>query len=201
MKRTFLIFFGGAGLIILTGFVVLGHKSTNSFDVKKWETIVTCKKDTTGTTIVKHAEAIISGVYADTTVTGTIKFDLHPSGKVMMNLELLIPSKAGKTVAVHIHAHGDCANSGMAAHGHWNPTNTMHGKWGEGNFHAGDIGNIKLDTAGRGIRWLTTDLWTLGGNEDKNILGKSIIVHGGTDDHTSQPAGNSGTRIGCGVIQ
>ena len=48
---------------------------------------------------------------------------------------------------------------------------------------------------------LSTDLWTLGGNPDKNIIGKSIIVHGGMDDYKTQPTGNSGGRIGCGVIQ
>ena len=47
---------------------------------------------------------------------------------------------------------------------------------------------------------LETDLWTIGGDEKTNILNKSVIVHNGMDDFTTQPSGNAGTRIGCGVI-
>ena len=77
----------------------------------------------------------------------------------------------------------------------------IDGKWGSGSFHSGDIGNVKLNSKGNGTLTITTDLWTLGGKPDKNILGKSVIVHGGVDDFTTQPTGNAGTRIGCGVIQ
>jgi Cu-Zn family superoxide dismutase len=48
---------------------------------------------------------------------------------------------------------------------------------------------------------METFRWTLGGSWSKNIVGKSIIIHGGTDDYKTQPTGNAGTRIGCGVIQ
>ena len=58
-----------------------------------------------------------------------------------------------------------------------------------------------MNAKGKGTLKLTTDLWSLGGKPDKNIIGKSIIVHGGVDDYKTQPSGNSGTRIGCGVIQ
>ena len=149
--------------------------------------------------LAAHAEAVLSGTYPDTTVEGTLKFDTA-KGKVKMKLEITVPKKAGKSVAVHIHEHGDCADTAKMAHGHWNPTNAQHGKWGSGSFHSGDIGNVKLDAKGKGTLTLETDLWTLGGSPEKNILGKAIIVHGGVDDYKSQPAGNAGTRIGCGVI-
>ena len=151
--------------------------------------------------MVTHAEAKLSGTSADTTVDGTVRFDSDSAGKVKMTLDITIPKKAGKSVAVHIHEHGNCGDTAMLAHGHWNPTNAQHGKWGSGNFHLGDIGNVKLNAQGKGTMTLTTDLWTLGGKPDKNILGKAMIVHGGADDYKSQPAGNSGTRIGCGLIQ
>ena len=48
---------------------------------------------------------------------------------------------------------------------------------------------------------LPSDLWTLGGKPDKNLLGRSIIIHGGIDEYKTQPTGNAGTRIGCGVIK
>ena len=151
--------------------------------------------------VVNHAEAKLSGTYSDTTVDGTLKFDMDSGGKLKMILDISVPKKAGKSIAVHIHEHGNCGDTAILAHGHWNPTNAQHGKWGSASFHAGDIGNIKLDTKGKGTLSLTTDIWTLGGKPDKNILGKSIIVHGGMDDYKTQPTGNSGSRIGCGVIQ
>lgn len=151
--------------------------------------------------MVTHAEVKLSGTYPDTTVDGTIKFDSDSVGKVKMTLEITIPKKAGKSIALHIHEHGNCGDTAKLAHGHWNPTNAQHGKWGSGSFHLGDIGNVKLNAQGKGTMTLTTDLWTLGGKANKNILGKSMIVHGGADDYKTQPTGNSGTRIGCGVIQ
>ena len=163
--------------------------------------ITQTQTDTTPAPLVNHAEAKLAGTYADTSVDGTVKFDMDSSGKVKMTLDITVPAKAGKSVAVHIHEHGDCGDTAKLAHGHWNPTNAQHGKWGSASFHAGDIGNIKLNAKGKGTMILTTDLWTLGGNADKNILGKSIIVHGGMDDYKTQPSGNSGARIGCGVIK
>ncbi len=157
--------------------------------------------DTATVAMVNHAEAALSGTYPDTTVSGTAKFDAGNDGKVKMKIEITVPAKAGKSVAVHLHEHGDCSDNGKMAHGHWNPTNAQHGKWGTASFHSGDIGNVKLDSKGKGTISLETDLWTLGGKADKNILGKAIIVHGGVDDFTTQPTGNAGSRIGCGVIK
>ena len=157
--------------------------------------------DTATVAIVGKAEAVLTGTYTDTTLNGTASFDTTKSGKVKMKIDITVPAKAGKSVAVHIHEHGDCSDNGKMAHGHWNPTNAQHGKWGQGSFHSGDIGNVKLDSKGKGTLSLETDLWTLGGKHDKNILGKAIIVHGGVDDFTTQPTGDAGSRIGCGVIK
>ena len=158
-------------------------------------------EDTATVPLTARAEANISGTYPDTTVTGTAKFEATTDGKIKMILDITVAAKANKSVAVHLHEHGDCSDNGKASHGHWNPANAQHGKWGSLAFHAGDIGNVKLDAKGKGSLTLTTDLWTLGGAADKNILGKAIIVHGGVDDYTTQPTGNAGGRIGCGLIQ
>lgn len=147
-----------------------------------------------------HAHATITGTYADTTVTGSASFD-QADGKVKMMLDLTIPAKANKSVAVHLHEHGDCGDEGKNAHGHWNPTNKQHGKWGSDNFHSGDIGNVQLDGQGKGSLTLETNLWSIGGDSTTNILGRAVIVHGGVDDYVTQPTGNAGGRIGCGVIQ
>src|SRR5688500_12577268 len=98
----------------------------------------------------RYAEAAISGVKADTAVTGTARFEQMEHGTGKMSLELTIPTKANQQVAVHLHEHGNCGDSAKAAHGHWNPTGAAHGKWGEGAFHSGDIGNVELDGSGKG---------------------------------------------------
>ena len=103
--------------------------------------------------------------------------------------------------AVHIHENGDCSSpDGKSAGGHWNPTDVAHGKWGEGEFHLGDIGNITVDEDGTGSIELTTDLWEIGTGSDIDVVGTGIIVHADADDFISQPSGNAGARIGCGVI-
>jgi Cu-Zn family superoxide dismutase len=147
------------------------------------------------------AVAEITGTKGDTAVNGAAKFTVAKNGKVKMDLWVSIPLLADHTVAVHIHDHGDCGGAGANAKGHWNPTNKKHGKWGSAEFHSGDIGNVILDASGKGKVTLETDLWSIGGDINTNILDKAIIVHSGTDDYTSQPAGNAGTRIGCGVIK
>jgi len=157
--------------------------------------------DTSPVVKMNHAQAVLQPSFPDTMVSGTVNFDTLKMGKVKMQLEITVPSKAGKTVAVHIHEHGDCSNKAEMAHGHWNPTQSQHGKWDSGNFHLGDIGNVKLDSKGKGQLTMETFRWTLGGSWSKNIVGKAIIIHGGMDDYKTQPTGNAGTRIGCGVIQ
>lgn len=195
-----------AGVIVLA--TIFSCNNNNEGNATADTSIVTTETamspmitDTSSAAIINHTEAKLSGTYADTTVDGTVKFDMDSSGKVKMVLDITIPAKAGRSVAVHIHEHGDCSDTAKMAHGHWNSTNAQHGKWGSASFHAGDIRNIKLNAKGKGTMSLTTDLWTLGGKPDKNLLGRSIIIHGGTDDYKTQPTGNSGTRIGCGVIK
>ena len=145
------------------------------------------------------ASAMITNTTPGTEVSGIVTFS-QEGKKVKMKLQVTVPSKAGDTVAVHIHENSSCGNNGKDAGGHWNPTNKDHGKWGTRKFHLGDIGNVGLNEKGIGELTLETDLWTVGGEEKSDILLKSIIVHSGADDYTSQPSGNAGDRIGCGII-
>lgn len=131
---------------------------------------------------------------------GSARFYQLADGKIKMNLEINMPERADSTVAVHFHEHGDCGNMGENTHGHWNPTNEAHGKWESDAYHSGDIGNIQLDGKGHAKLSVSTFRWSIGEGDVKNIIGKGIIVHGGTDDYETQPTGNSGPRIGCGVI-
>ncbi len=109
-----------------------------------------------------------------------------------MKLQGLPPGEHG----VHIHMNGECGPDGMAAGDHWNPSGEQHGKWGEHPFHLGDIGNISGDTL-----TMTSDRWTIGGPPDTDIVGKTVVVHEKADDYKTQPSGNSGKRIACGVIE
>ena len=144
----------------------------------------------------KKAEARIEA-RSGSHVSGTATFK-EKRGKV--TLELRIEGAPPGTLAVHLHEKGDCSDpEGKSAGPHWNPSGSPHGQWG-GSCHLGDIGNIVVDAKGRGKLTLTTDLWTIGGPAETDILGKSVIVHAAADDFTTQPTGNAGARIGCGVV-
>lgn len=109
------------------------------------------------------------------------------------------------THAIHLHEKADCsAADGSSAGGHWNPTHQKHGKWGDKEgYHKGDIGNLEVDADGNTKIEMQTDEWCIGcADENKNIVGKSIIIHEGADDFVSQPTGDAGGRVACGgVIQ
>jgi len=157
-------------------------------------------QDSTVTAGGEAAHADISATKSDTTGSGTADFVKKDDGTVELTLKVNFPIMANKSVAVHLHEHGDCSDEGKGAHGHWNPTNEKHGKWGSGEFHSGDIGNVQLDGDGNGELTMSTDRWTIGGSDQTNILNRAVIVHSGVDDYTTQPTGNAGSRIGCGVI-
>lgn len=191
--RSLAIFFVSSMLFVAC------NSSTTSSDEKK--DTANHESHTTGSdTKATSAEAMISGTKSDTTLSGKATFN-EQDGMVKMHLEINAPQMANKTVAVHIHEHGDCGNAGNNAHGHWNPGKKQHGKWGEGEFHAGDIGNVMLDGTGKGTYDLESTIWSIGGDSTMNILGKALMVHSGADDFKTQPTGGAGTRIGCGVIE
>ena len=183
-----------------TTFMACNSSTDTETNATNDSTSVTTDSMQQNSSAMQHAQATLSGTSADTTVEGTASFD-QMDGKVKMVLNITIPKKANKSVAVHLHEHGACGDMGNEAHGHWNPTNKQHGKWGSASFHSGDIGNVELDAQGKGSLTLETDLWSIGGDSTTNILNRAVIVHGGVDDYTSQPSGNAGSRIGCGVIQ
>ena len=146
---------------------------------------------------MKQATAMI-GPTNDSGVTGMAIF-VQSGNQITLTIE--IQNATPGAHAVHIHESGDCSSpDGTSAGGHWNPTGVAHGKWGEGEFHLGDLGNFTVDADGIGSIELTTDLWEIGTGSDIDIVGRGIIVHAEADDFTSQPSGNAGARIGCGAI-
>jgi Cu-Zn family superoxide dismutase len=118
-----------------------------------------------------------------------------------VSFHIRIENAPAGTHAVHIHEIGDCSSpDGKSAGGHWNPTGDDHGRWGAAPFHHGDIGNLEVGEDGAGEMMMSSDLWTVGGAESSNVVGRSIIVHADADDFASQPTGAAGGRIACGVI-
>jgi Cu-Zn family superoxide dismutase len=114
-----------------------------------------------------------------------------------MDVENLPPGEH----AVHLHEKGDCSSpDGKSAGGHWNPGSQPHGQWGHDGHHLGDIGNFTVGADGKGTITLTTDKWSLGTGQANDVNGKAIIVHEKVDDFKTQPTGNAGGRIGCGVV-
>tara|TARA_R110000823_G_scaffold227834_2_gene355055 strand:+ start:17298 stop:17891 length:594 start_codon:yes stop_codon:yes gene_type:complete len=121
----------------------------------------------------------------------------------MVTLESKFSGLKPGTHAIHIHEKADCsAEDATSSGGHWNPTHAQHGKWGDAEgYHKGDIGNFEVGDDGIGRISMQTDEWCIGcGDENKDILGKAVIVHEGKDDFTTQPTGDAGGRISCGGI-
>ncbi len=121
----------------------------------------------------------------------------------VVKMVVVVDGLSEGTHAIHLHEKADCSSAdGTSAGGHWNPTNQPHGKWGSPDgFHLGDIGNLNANANGKATITMTTDKWCIGcGDTNKDILGKAIIVHQGTDDFKTQPTGDAGGRVSCGGI-
>ena len=109
--------------------------------------------------------------------------------------------------AIHFHAVGKCEGSGStpfaSAGAHFNPLGRQHGLENTAGPHAGDAPNFTVNAEGAGRANFTTDRVTLteGSTSLFDSDGASIVVHSGADDQISQPAGNAGGRIACGVLK
>ncbi len=116
-------------------------------------------------------------------------------------VEILVENAPPGWHAVHVHETGDCsADDASSAGAHFNPTGANHGSpHAVGAHHAGDLGNMIVGEDGKGHHViLMPDLTVKAGAN--SVVGRAIIVHAGVDDLATQPTGNAGGRIGCGVI-
>ncbi len=99
----------------------------------------------------------------------------------------------------HVHTVGRCdAPDFTTAGAHWNPTSTKHGTMNPQGPHEGDLPNLTIGTDGRGTLGITVPGATMAGLLDAD--GSAIVVHAGADDLMTDPSGNSGGRIACGVF-
>lgn len=127
---------------------------------------------------------------------GIVTFTTVGAGiEVVAQIEGLAAGRHG----FHIHQLGDCtAPDGTSAGGHFNPDGTPHGAPGDAERHVGDLGNAEADEAGMAQYQRTDNVIALSGAH--SIIGRAVIVHAGEDDLVTQPTGNAGPRIACGVI-
>lgn len=141
-----------------------------------------------------QAVAWVTGNPANPQISGLVSFYVTPYGGTLVEAEFFgLPDIAVQNstdyYAMHIHENGDCSDSFRQTGGHYNPAARPH------PFHAGDL--LPL-LANQGYAWLSFyDKRILPGE----LIGRSVVVHAGRDDFTSQPAGNAGDKIACGVIR
>lgn len=108
----------------------------------------------------------------------------------------------GSTHGFHVHENGDCsAPDASSAGAHFNPTQQPHGDPAGASHHLGDIPNVTADGEGAAEVDIHVSGLTLRTGQADDVVGKSIIVHEKADDYTSQPSGDSGNRIACGIIK
>jgi superoxide dismutase, Cu-Zn family len=101
----------------------------------------------------------------------------------------------------HIHEAGDCSSGdGMSAKGHFNPHGKPHGHPNSAERHAGDLPSLRAGKDGRAKLDVTVDAISIGHGAG-NIVGRGLIIHADPDDYKTQPTGNAGARIACGVIK
>jgi len=101
----------------------------------------------------------------------------------------------------HVHEKGDCsAADAMSAGGHFNPLGKPHAHPSTADRHTGDMPMLVADASGNATLTAELDLLRIGADAS-DVVGKSVVVHKDPDDFTTQPAGNSGPRIACGVIR
>jgi Cu-Zn family superoxide dismutase len=106
----------------------------------------------------------------------------------------------GRQHGLHIHEGGDCGDDGANARGHFNPHGASHGAFGSAQRHAGDLPQLTANKQGRANVQGDVEGITLAPGA-ASIVGRTVVVHADPDDGKTQPAGNSGRPIACGVIR
>jgi superoxide dismutase, Cu-Zn family len=143
------------------------------------------------------AMAVLSPTQGST-ARGTVTF-VRTSGVALVKVNMT-GFKPNSTHGMHIHESGDCtARDGSSAGGHFNPTSSAHGGSTGASRHSGDLGNITADSKGEVYSSFEIGDVAFGTGQD-SIIGRGLVVHEDRDDLKSQPAGNAGARVACGMI-
>lgn len=183
---------------ILTAFVVFSITACAQLQrTSEKQPEATVVSQSTPQSFPTKAQAVLK-VSGKSKIKGIVHFtEEGESIKIETMVDGLKPGPHG----FHIHEVGDCSKVDFSsAGGHFNPTHANHGALDSKARHGGDLGNLMADNKGKANATLLVTGLTLkpGAN---SIIGKSVIIHQDKDDLKSQPAGNSGPRIACGVIE
>lgn len=148
-----------------------------------------------GSAPVTKAVAVIAPL-KESGVHGVVTFEAVENGvRVVADLSGLAPGKHG----FHIHEFGDCTSEdGSSAGGHFNPAGMPHSMPSSDKRHAGDMGNLEAGGDGKAHVDYVDAVMSLSG--EHAIVGHAVIVHEKEDDLKTQPTGNAGARVACGVI-
>ena len=131
-------------------------------------------------------------------VSGTVNF--MRKGELVLVEAKVNGLKPNGTNGIHIHEKGNCsAGDASSAGGHFNPSSSQHGGPAGATRHGGDLGNLTADANGFAQISVEVSGISLGTDPD-SITGRAVIVHAGADDLKTQPSGNSGARVACGLI-
>ncbi len=146
-------------------------------------------------TEVTKAIAVLSPA-PNSQVQGVVTFEKTDKGiKIIADVSGLTPGKHG----FHIHEFGDCSAADYTSAGpHFMTEGESHGAPADPMRHRGDMGNLEADANGKAhLEWVDNGISFSGPN---SILGRSVIIHANEDDLKTQPTGNAGARIACGII-
>ena len=139
-------------------------------------------------------------ITADGTAVGQARF-VEAAGGVRLKVD--VTGLPAGSHGIHLHAVGTCTAPDFAsAGGHWNPMGRVHGSDAAGGAHLGDLPNIVIDASGKGH----LDTLVKGATFESGALalldsdGTALVVHAGPDDYRTEPSGNSGARLACGVV-
>jgi Cu-Zn family superoxide dismutase len=131
---------------------------------------------------------------------GSVSFVEIQGGVVLVRADVR-GLRAGGEFGFHVHEKGDCSSADfMSAGGHFNPGAKPHAHHAKAERHAGDLPNLKADAEGNATYAFETKLLTVTKGPN-SVVGRAVVIHANPDDYTSQPAGNSGPRIACGLIR
>jgi Cu-Zn family superoxide dismutase len=148
-----------------------------------------------GGAMPSHAIAVLQSG-ASGKVAGTIHFHKQPAG---VHVQGRITGLTSGAHGFHIHEFGDCSAADFTSAGsHFNPTNEPHGARTDAKRHVGDMGNIDAGADGSATVDYTDNELRFDGM--RSILGRGVIVHEKADDFKTQPTGNAGGRLACGVV-
>lgn len=149
--------------------------------------------------MIKMATATLQG-QEGSNISGTVTLT-QSSGGGAVTIQAQVEGVEGAGMhGFHIHETGDCAADFTSAGGHFNPTNAPHGGPDDADHHAGDLGNIEIGEDGSGNLDLASSMLTLEAGATNSAIDKAIILHAGEDDLETQPTGDAGGRLACGVI-